>query len=242
MVDWIIPAYRLGVEKMTPIALADKLATVAGGVLETDPDGSLHARPIYPNTTEFRYFDLGSVDGNFTELEHIFSVSEEYVSGKIENRIRIIDVEPAYQDTLDWEEDDNNRLKGYIRAFPSPYRSVSEAPVETTSSSAVVTMGGGSAVTETLVDENEGELVEITEGQGSTSHPINSILSTTWESYPLSGLTFEPGTSEITTSDPNRKYGLVRLVYNTKYHKYRVTGTDKRAAQFLMHRYEEEVT
>lgn len=238
MVDWLIPEYRLGVDNLSPVAVADKLAKVAGGVLESAPDGSLSTRPLYPQTTEF-YYVGATLSHELDEFSHIFAVSEDYVPGKITNRVRITDMDLSYQDVISWAADEDSGTHGVIRAFPSPYRSVAEAPVETTGPVSIVTLRGGVEVVEDLTDDEEGELIEIYAGEGATRHPIHAITSYTWESMPLSGFSFEQGSNKIVSTDPNNNYGLLRVLYTTRYHKYPAYGTAGRAAQFLMNRVEE---
>lgn len=229
-VDWLIPAFRLGVEDISVISLISMLAEAVAATVETTREGDLYVRPLYKHTTEFFYEDA-SIDHTLDDATDIFTVEERYDTSVLANRIDILDVEVSYADFMEWNPDEGSATEGELKAFPSPYRPFHRAPVVTTSPTDVV---GLIPVEEILWEVEEPELIEIYEGTGRTRYPIHEIVEIFWESIPLPGIAFEFGANTVQSTSGEDDYGLLRLTYRTRYHSYRVSGTVDRAGQFLM--------
>src|SRR5690606_2242003 len=61
--DWFIPAFRLAVSDATPMDVLEMIAHAAGGVVQSDIDGTLSIRPLFP-------VPVPEWEGN---AQHIFS-------------------------------------------------------------------------------------------------------------------------------------------------------------------------
>lgn len=228
--DWPIKAFRLGVDNVSPIRVAQTIASAIGATVETTREGALYVRPLYYHSTEFLYNDVAP-EYLLDDQRDIFTLRETYSTDRLVNRIRIVDVELSYADTMEWLRDDGSSTEGELRAFPSPYRTMQYAPVTTTSPTDVVSL---LPVEEVVWEVEEPELVEIYEGSGEVKYPIHEVTNIFWESIPLSGVAFDEGSKTLRSVNEDDLYGLARITYTTRYHSYRVSGTLDRAAQFLM--------
>lgn len=230
ILDWEIPAFRLGVEDTSPIKIVSLLATAVKAMVETTREGELYVRPAYKHTTEFFYEDV-TPDHVIDDGIDVFAVRDNYSVVRLSNLFRIRDVEVSYADSIEWRKDEGSTTDGELRAFPSPYRSFEAAPLICTTETPTVALVPVSEVEYTI---EEPELLEIFDGRATTQYPIYEIVSVEWESEPLPNLVFDAGTKDIRVVGASFPYGLARVVYKTRYHSYRVSGTVDRAAQFLM--------
>jgi hypothetical protein len=218
--DWIIPAYRVAITEGSPIDLATQVVGAVGAVLESLEDGSLRVRPLFPISVPD--FDTTTPDFVFTDVEHGLSYYEGYEPVTGYNRFRIRDADSTYSDSLEYIEDAVDPLSGgVIRAYPSPWRATTVLEHTWDSRVSITPLG----LETRTVDK---ELVEFVAGEGSTQQPILAILDVEWESLPITGLTFEPHTRQIKTSNLT-DFGLAKITYTVQSYNYRVSqpvGTD----------------
>ena len=231
LVDWEIPAYRLVYEDVAPIEVAQELAEVAGGTIETLPDGSLVARHVYP--VPVPDFNTTTPDHVLTEVDDIRQLQEQFVPSRLYNRFLITDnANLDYADRIEFEVDEFDPKQGILRVFLSPWRD--DYYLE--SSNVAMSWTTKELVTDTWPPVDEAaELVEIFDGEGSTQYPIWGLVDVDYESINVSPLTWTEGSESITTAGDANKYGLFYLRYTRKYYKYSIfTSELPSAAQIIL--------
>lgn len=225
LTDWEIPANRLVEENSSRIAVAQRVVQAAGGVLESNPDGTFYVRhlhPISPND-----YNLSNFDHEYEEVKNVFEANFSYQNNKYYDWVRIRDIEnDEINDTIEFEQDENDSLAGTLKVYPSPYRE-SIKVVHTGPSDITLVKEG------TVLREEE-ETIEIFEGEGSVRYPIQSIQSFEWNSVNLGGLAFEPYSKTVTSTHPNLRYSMVKIKYTTKSINYRTTSTGNNDVQYLV--------
>ena len=137
--------------------------------------------------------------------------------------IRDSDSESASQDRLEFIEDENNSLKGTVRAYPDPWRT--NLRLTTTRDSGI-----SIAETGTVNRQETEELIEISEGRASVQYPIQAIVNVTWHDEDLGGVSFDG--SDITTDIAG--YSLMTITYTTRSINYSVSASAEIKAQFLL--------
>lgn len=90
IIDWSLPANRLAANNQTPMEIIQPLAAAAGGLVESDPDGSIHVRYAYPVSVPF--YASTQPDLVYDDVRDAFTVAERGVTARITNLIRILDV------------------------------------------------------------------------------------------------------------------------------------------------------
>ena len=208
--DWSIPAYRVAATQAEPLGFAASLVAEVGAVLESDYDGTLRVRKKY--VTNLPDYPTATVDHTYTDIEDNLSSIESYERRIGYNYFRITEADSSYADVIEFVEDEDDALRGKLRAYPSPWRE--NVRLRTTDGSGVVFLDTGSWQ-ERLIED---EIVEIVEGSGSLSYPAKTIHSIEWLSVSLGGITHIPYTTELTTGvTVNEGYGLARITYTARY-------------------------
>lgn len=235
ILNWTIPAYRLSVDNVAPIAVVQEIAEAAGAIVESNLDGTLRVRyrhpvsvPDYPTTPPSHAV---------TERDDMLTFKEAGAPTDLINRVRVIDIDASYADFLEFVEDTTDPLikQGELRAFPGPWRAIEIIDVHDTRDPGEILMTYTGVKTEIIQDEDGvGELIEIYGGQANTAKPIWGIDSVVWESANLGGIVYTPGSTTLKIGDET-SYGLIRLRYTTKFYTWHVvyaSGID--VAQFVM--------
>lgn len=234
IVDWTIPAYRLAAEQASPLVFARTIVEAAGGVLESKKDGTFLARKKFPVATN-RYDDA-TPDLVLAEVEDILELSEQLVPRRVYDSFRIVDVESDFQDRLEYIASESVPDSGVVNVYPSPFRT--NVRLQVTSPVGEVSVAPAYqtvvSIREEAGSDDEGELIEVINGQGSVAYPIYSVSSLTWLSESLGGIVFEPDATTFRTTDPTVGYGLMLLKYNTRYLQYAVASSVGLPAQFIL--------
>lgn len=225
ILNWSIPAHRLGAVNQTPIEILQRLADAAGAVIDCEPDGSLSVQYRYP--VSVLQYDTATPDQEYFDDAHNFKVDEQMAPAQIANKLRILDVEPgANRDTIEFEQDKVDFARGVLRVFPQPWRET--ITVEHTSNDQV------SAALVGIETAEHTETVEIIGGKGSVSKPIYEIVSLEWLFDNLTGVAFEQDTNEFTTTHPTLKESLLVITYNTRFIKFDAAAFVDAEVQFLV--------
>lgn len=223
MVDWMIPAHRLAATDAAPLDVARNLVAAAGGLLESLPDGTLRARPKW--SVSVPDFAPAPTDHLFSDRD-LFGADESPINDALVNRVRIVDVEGAHQDRLEFVADQNDALRGEIRVFPSPWRG--GLTLRHTRGSPPVYLDAAAEGS-----ESQTETVEFVAGQASVRYPIAALGSVEWMAENLGAVAFEPFSSALVAGGPDG-YSLARVTYTTRFLLAKVRASAATDAQFVL--------
>jgi len=224
IIDWSIPANRLGAEGASPIQVAQQVAEAAGGLIESNPDGTLYVRYLYPVSVPD--YPTAPIVDTYLESDAILSFTEGYVGGDTFNKLRIRDTGDAtFSDIIEFEPNEDE-LSGILFVYPGPFRLVT---VEHTSDGLISLISLGES-TLTKIQEN----VEIREGEATLRYPIESIDSVVWKDTNIGPLTFEVGSETVFSSDPVNLFSLIDITYSTKALTWSTSSPVDDFAQFLV--------
>ncbi|QNJ59186.1 hypothetical protein [Vibrio phage vB_ValS_PJ32] len=226
IVNWIIPEYRLAVTQQTPLEIAKSIVAAAGGILRTNSFGTPVAEYRHPVST--LDYDTADINVKLNTFDDVLSSKSTLNPKSGNNSFVVTDVAPGavgqqYNDIL--EADVTDKQTAVITAFLSPVRPV--ILDNTAQIAPVVELLG-----ENIVSIKE-ELIEIKGGEARTRYPIDSINYLNFISMSLTGVSYNKGSTELTTADPNA-YGLVRINYNTLANQYKVSQVFDPQVQFLL--------
>jgi len=224
-VDWVIPANRLSVDNASPLSVAKQIVEAAGGLIESNPDGSIVVRHKWPVAANLLSTDSATLLGD----NNLFSVTESSANDNEINKLRILDADSTDRDTMEFVQDENDWKKGVVRAYPSPWRA--NLSITKTRNSPPIYLTGESQTTESLT-----EIIEFTNGGGSTSKPISQLTTVVWMDVDLGGLSFQPYSTELTASIHG--WSLAEVTYVTRYMYTNARTEEATSAQFLL---EEEI-
>jgi hypothetical protein len=173
--DWTLPSSAASLTE-TPLTLARLIVAAAGGVLESRPDGSLIARPLYPLSPPTA---SGPVQAVLTDAV-LFAHSETIGAPEIANRYTVTAGDtgsPVLIETVDDAGDPTHRT---VRAYPAPWLDLTL----THTGDAAVRIGARSEVRVTKT-----QALTIAAGQGSVSFPIETITTQAYRYANLGALT-----------------------------------------------------
>lgn len=224
ILDWVIPPNVLGVEKTYPIDVVKTIAQAAGALLESLPDGTPRVR--YKHVVSVPNYGDNTFSQLFTDLDDNFSYSEKFAPNKIENLLTIRNEQDAsQQDRVEFIPEEDSRERGTIRVYPATWRE--DVALRTTG---VVK----SMVPKGVVTREEEEEVEFVNGVAKVSFPIVSIVSVTWNTDSLGGVTFEDYKSELKSVTVGG-YSLGKVKYTTKSHNWDIEkSSTTSSAQFIV--------
>lgn len=241
LIDWVIPAYRLAADKAMPLDVALQIVNAVGGVIESNPDGSVVCRSKWPISIA----KLDTVNPDLTLLENvIYSASESTANDDLINRIRISD-ETTYQDKMEYvpnklsDGETDDPRNGILYAFPSPWR---DGLRIVTTRSTKIRLGPLTTGTRRIEEGSEDyppETLTFTEGKSSTSYPVMTVISFEWLDDNLGSLVTTAYSSEVKSSGSGTYggYSLGKISYTTRYIAVAVTCIDEVEnieAQFLL--------
>jgi hypothetical protein len=227
MIDWTIPAGRLGGEAVSPIELAQQVATAGGGIIETNRDGTLYVRNLFP--VPVAQYPTTTPDDVLLEQDSIMSLAESFEGQELFNKFRIRDVsDTSFRDRIVFEADDNTGLSGSLFVYPAPFRPIT---VEHTSDTQISLTPVG----EVFVEQEE--IIEFQDGQGGAAFPIHDLLSVEWMDDDLGPLTFTQYENTFFTAtgigDPVG-YSLATVTYRARAFKFNTSSTVDDSVQFIV--------
>ena len=225
--DWKVPPYRISIKDGSRLPFVKTLLKQAGMVLESNFDGSLVVRNLFPVTV--LGYPTATVVASLDEIHHVVLENTKDKGSGGYNRYRVSESEYTYSDVLEYVQNEDDPLSGVVRAYPSPWNE--NLTIRTTDGTLRVIVHPG-----TWKERVEEALVEIVDGAATTQYPIKSIDSIEWLSVPLNGMSYVPYTTTITFGkDINQGYGLLRMKYTVRYFEAEVFGANIQA-QFVLER------
>lgn len=221
--DWLIPAGRLAASAANPVEIATNVVKAAGGLIESQADGSLLVRHLFPTTIPRYAQALASATLN--EALDVFEISETDEIRAGTNLLRITDGQSSSgQDQVEFIRAADDALAGTVRVMPAPWREVSLAH---TGDAGVTIQAMG------IVTRDETELVEFKAGRAQSKYPIDSLLAVNWQYANLGSVTAANGGQSLQAGD-NGGYSLARIRYQTRAYEYRVGHVRAESIQFLV--------
>ncbi|MDP2431470.1 MAG: hypothetical protein Q8O33_05515 [Pseudomonadota bacterium] len=223
--DWLIPAGRLLLEGVTPLAAARSLVAAIGGIVESAPDGSVLCRRRHPVSipgygqaaVAHPLFDADVLASRARiaparGYNRVTLANEEGATGSAGDRIEYV---------VDPEDDNRGTLRVYLENQLASGRPVL---LTHTGHPATVIAALGEVV------RPEREVVEFIEGRASTRYPVLGLVSHTWRHADLGAVTAE-GQSLI-AAVPG--YSLLDLTYTTRTLDWRVALAADEEVQFVL--------
>lgn len=214
IVNWLIPPYRFAATQQSPLAIAKMLVEVAGGVIESNPDGSLYVRYWYPvSVPAFSTTTPGLV---LTDIEDNVSQRDRRYKAEVFNSFRVREDNSLMSDRIEWVPDDNDGLNGTLRVYLEPWRTTAELRHTDDIAYPLLPLG--------VRAREEEDVVEFLDGEGKLQNPATAIVSYRWESEPLGEISLDLRTSTVRAADTSVNYG-----YGVATVKYVVETLDYRA-------------
>lgn len=219
--DWIIPAGRLMLEGATPLAAARNIVGTIGGIVESNPDGSVVCRRRHPVSVP--QYGAATVVHSLFDAD-VMSAQAQIAPMRGYNRVTIANEEGSAgtsADRIEYVADADDACRGTVRAYLASTRAVVLA--HTGHPSTIIASLG--AVTRT-----ESETVEFIEGQASTRYPVTAIVNLAWQHTGLGDVT---ASGQILTAATSG-YSLLRITYTTTSLDWRVALPIDEEVQFVL--------
>lgn len=239
LVDWMIPGYRLAAENAYPLDIANQIVNAVGGLIESQPDGSIICRHRWP--ISIASFGSATTDVTLTE-QHIYSITESTTNDDLMNKVRIMDQQASYQDRLEYIPnklgDNDDPYHGILYAYLSPWR---EGLRIVTTRPSKISLGGLGSGTRTIADSNPdfpAETITFDSREGSTAYPVMTLDSFEWLDENLGSVVVTPYSTTLTAGDGSYGgYSLAKVSYTTRFLQIPVTcmeSVESIEAQFLL--------
>ncbi len=218
---WIIPAGRLMLENVTPLAAARNIVATIGGIIESNPDGTVLCRRRHPVSIP-DYGDAAVAHGLFDA--DVISASAQIAPSRGYDRVTIANEEGALDasaDRVEYLADEDDAHRGTVRAWLALERPV--LLVHTGHSGTAIASQG-------MVSRTETETIEFVEGRGSARYPVASIVSAIWQHTDLGAVTADG--QDLIAAAPG--YSLLRITYTTTSLDWRVALAADEEVQFML--------
>ena len=238
LVDWMIPGYRLAAENAYPLDIANQIVNAVGGLIESQPDGSVVCRHRWPTSIAA----LDTVSATILTENHIYSITESPTNDDLMNRVRIMDQQASYQDRMEYVPntlgDGTDPYNGILYAFLSPWR---DGLRIVTTRPSKITLGSLSEGTRVIADSNvdyPAETITFDSRESSVSYPVMSLDSFEWLDENLGSIVVTPYSTTLTSGNGTYGgYSLAKVGYTTRFISIPVhclESIDSIEAQFLL--------
>ncbi len=221
VLDWTIPAKRLAVASQTPMGIAQQIARATGGLIESEPDGSLYIRYAWPVSVPF--MADATPDQVYDDTRDAFRIVESAPPSRVSNKFRIIDVADSSSGLLQAEIDSreaglNSGRTSFIPGDQPGFlifkgERVAVDNVRPSAGNIVSLAAGNMDVSETLSFAGTQE--------ARLKYPTAAILSYKWLGNNLGVPVL---IDEATVSVPVEGVGLLMVTYQTAFLARRVSG------------------
>ncbi|MBD3753059.1 MAG: hypothetical protein IE935_11705, partial [Micrococcales bacterium] len=219
--DWIIPAGRLMLDGTTPLAAARNIVSAIGGIVESNPDGTVVCRRRHPVSIP-QYGDATVAHSLFDA--DVMSAQAQIAPMRGYNRVTIANEEGGAgtsADRIEYVADADDPNRGTVRAWLASPRAV-----------VLTHTGHPSTVIASLgeITRSETETVEFIEGRASTRYPVTAIVNLAWQHAGLGDVTASGQNLTAATSG----YSLLRITYTTTSLDWRVALPIDEEVQFVL--------
>jgi len=219
--DWIIPAGRLMLEGATPLAAARNIVAAIGGIVESNPDGTVVCRRRHP--ASIPQYGVATVAHSLFDAD-VMLAQAQIAPMRGYNRVTIANEDGGTgtsADRIEYVADADDAYRGTVRAYLASQRAVVLAHTGHPST-VIATLG---AITRT-----ETETVEFIEGQASTRYPVTAIVNLAWQHTGLGDVTASGQSLMAATSG----FSLLRITYTTTSLDWRVALPIDEEVQFVL--------
>lgn len=219
--NWIIPAGRLMLEGVTPLAAARNIVATIGGIVESNPDGSVVCRRRHPVSIP-QYGQAVVAHGLFDS--DVISARAQIAPARGYNRVTIANEDGASgasKDRVEYVADADDANRGTVRAYLASLRPV--ALTHTGHAATVIASLGEITRTET-------ETVEFIDGRASTRYPVTAIVSAVWQHTDLGAVTADGQNLVAATAG----FSLLLITYTATSLNWRVALSIDEEVQFVL--------
>lgn len=219
--NWVIPAGRLLLENVTPLEAARNIVAAIGGIIESNPDGSLVARRRHP--VSIPQYGAAATAHSLFDAD-VLTASAQIAPNRGFNRVTIANEDGAQvgsSDSIEYLVDEQDSRRGRVRAYPSPDRAV--RLMHTGHPDTVITIRGS-------VTRSEAERVEFIEGRATVRYPVIGITQATWQHADLGVIAIDART--LTSAAPG--YSLLSIMYTTQSIDWDVALAVDEEVQFVL--------
>ena len=219
--DWRIPAGRLLMEGVTPLAAARSLVASIGGIVESQPYGTVICRRRHPvRIPEYGQATVAHAlfDGD------VLASRAQIAPARGFNRVTLANEESAStasSDRIEYVVDPENANQGTLRVYLALARPV--LLTHTGHPQTVIAALGN-------VTRQEHEVVEFIEGRASTRYPVTALERADWQHADLG--TVKAEAMSLVSTVPG--YSLLDLVYTTTSLDWRVALAADEEVQFIL--------
>lgn len=219
--DWHIPPANAVFEGVTPVQAATAVVDSIGGLIESNPDGSIVCRSAFP--VSIPNYPAAALAFDLTDHD-VFSIRENIQPQRGFNRVIVANDAGsgtgAGGDRLEYEADEGSDISGIVRAYLGVQRPVT---LVHTSLDVAITPRG-------LVQRDEVETIEFIEGAASLRYLPDSIVSVTYMSADLGAVQFSGSSLSAAVAG----YSLATVAYRTSAWEWRVVKDEATEVQFVL--------
>lgn len=219
--DWIIPAGRLSIYGATPLAAVRAIISAIGGLIESQPDGSILCRRRHP--VSIPQYGQAGIDHSLFDAD-VIAVEARIAPSRGFNRVTIANEDggaASSADRIEFVRDPDDPYRGTVRAWLARPRPVTLA--HTGHADTVIARLGETTRIET-------ETVEFIEGRASARYPVAGITRLVWQRADLGSVIASGANLESTTPG----YSLARITYTTTSLDWRVALQADEEVQFVL--------
>jgi hypothetical protein len=219
--DWIIPAGRLLLDGVTPSAGARTIVAAAGGIVESNPDGSVICRRRHPVSVP--EYASATVPHSLFDSE-VISSRTQIAPARGFDRVTIANEDSSGStpsDRIEFVVNPEDSHQGLVRAYLATSRPV------------ILTHTGHPDTVIIDLDQTvrtESETVEFIDGRASSKYPITTISSAIWQHSDLGAVT----ANQQVLSVDNSGYSLLKLNYTTTSLNWQVSLVTDEEVQFVL--------
>ncbi|MDR3088561.1 MAG: hypothetical protein LBU39_01930 [Desulfobulbaceae bacterium] len=219
-IDWHIPPDTLFATGETPLAVLRKLASACGAILQSQPDGTLMIRPVYP----VRVTDWSTAPAQILSVDDFassISCAPDWRDGY--NAFLVGNSQPVKNDTLRLDEEAVSPAEKRILLWETP---MTQARYTLYCSRPEMMEMRYDGVINKNIDR---ELVEFIGGQGQAERPIYDLRGIEWGAIQLGALTFTEDGALVSEVDGQ---SIAYISYTTKYRQWMVRDANIEDVQF----------
>lgn len=218
---WTIPAGRLMLESVTPLAAARNIVAAVGGIVECNPDGTVVCRRRHP--VSIPQYSVAIAAHSLFDVD-VISARSQIAPSRGFNRVTIANEDGAAgasSDRIEFVADADDDNCGTVRAYLAATRLVM---LTHTGHAATVIASLGT------VTRNETETVEFVDGRASTRYPVAAINSAVWQHTDLGAVSADGQSLVAATAG----FSLLRVTYIVASLNWRVALSMDEDVQFVL--------